>query len=275
MADSKLDYRNIKPLIGAEVLTPKDALLTGEYAQQIRELLEQRGVLVFPQIHLTDDEQMAFTSTMGKIGHERTGEELTTISLDPAKSSAVEYLKGSIYWHLDGTMQDMPIYASLLGAKVMPPEGGCTEFANTYAAYDALSDEEKQQLEGLTVMHSAWNSLLYYDPEPASEKLEMFMNSGEAELPLVWTHKTGRKSLVLGCTARHIVGMDYRESAKLLNRLREFATSEPFHYAHNWTVGDLVMWDNTGTLHRAVPYDPSSVRELRRTKLDGEEAIAA
>src|SRR3546814_14848516 len=78
-----------------------------------------------------------FRSTMGMIGHERTGEELTTISLDPAKSPAVEYLKGSIYWHLDGTMQDMPIYASLLGATVMPPAGGCTEFANNYAAYDA------------------------------------------------------------------------------------------------------------------------------------------
>jgi len=270
-----LQYRNIKPLIGAEILSDKAELLSGSHSEEIRDLLEERGVLVFPQINFTDEEQLAFTSTLGTVGHERTGEELTTISLDPAKSTAVEYLKGSFYWHLDGTMQDMPIFASLLSAKVMPPEGGSTEFANTYAAYDALSNEEKQQLNGLTVMHSAWNSLLYYDPEPSSAKLEMFMDSGEAELPLVWTHKSGRKSLVLGCTARHVVGMDYRESARLLNRLREFATSEPFHYAHHWTVGDLVMWDNTGTLHRAMPYDARSVRELHRTKLDGEEPIAA
>ena len=274
-ATKVLKHEEIKPLIGSRVLNTKEELLTCDYADQIRELLEERGVLVFPKIDFTDEEQLAFTGTMGDIGHERTGEELTTISLDPEKSNAVEYLKGSFYWHFDGTMQDKPIYASLLSAKVMPPEGGSTEYANTYAAYEALSDEEKQQIDKLTAMHSAWNSLFYYDPEPSTQKLEMFMAAGDVELPLVWTHESGRKSLVLGCTARHIVGMDFRESAKLLNRLREFATSEPFHYAHHWTVGDMVMWDNTGTLHRAMPYSPDSVRELHRTKLDGVEAIAA
>ena len=274
-AQTGLPHRNIKPLIGAEILADKAALLSGRHAEEIRDLLEQRSVLVFPKINFTDEEQLAFTSTLGTVGHERTGEELTTISLDPAKSTAVEYLKGSFYWHFDGTMQDKPIFASLLSARVMPPEGGSTEFANTYAAYEALPEGEKQQFDGLTAMHSAWNSLFYYDPEPSSEKLAMFMGAGDIELPLVWTHKSGRKSLVLGCTARHIVDMDFRESATLLNRLREFATSEPFHYAHHWTVGDMVMWDNTGTLHRAMPYDARSVRELHRTKLDGEEAIAA
>ena len=270
-----LNHRIIKPLIGSEILADKAALLSGDHAEEIRELLELRGVLVFPGINFTDAEQLAFTSTLGTIGHERTGEELTTISLDPAKSNAVEYLKGSFYWHFDGTMQDKPIYASLLSAKILPPEGGSTEFASTYAAYDALSDEERQAFDGLTAMHSAWNTLYYYDPEPSEAKLDMFMAAGDVELPLVWTHKSGRKSLVLGCTTRHIVGMDFRESARLLNRLREFATSEPFHYAHHWTVGDMVMWDNTGTLHRAMPYDAASIRELHRTKLDGEEAIAA
>ncbi|HMP57265.1 MAG TPA: TauD/TfdA family dioxygenase, partial [Novosphingobium sp.] len=257
----RLTTEEIKPLIGSRVLADKAALLSGEHAAEIRELLEERSVLVFPKISFSDEEQLAFTATLGTIGHERSGEELTTISLDPAKSSAVEYLKGSFYWHFDGTMQDKPIFASLLSAKVMPPEGGSTEFANTYAAYEALSAEEKQRFDGMTAMHSAWNTLFYYDPEPSTEKLEMFMAAGDVELPLVWTHKSGRKSLVLGRTARHIVGMDFRESARLLNRLREFATSEPFHYAHHWTVGDMVMWDNTGTLHRAMPYDATSVRE--------------
>lgn len=270
-----LAHEEIKPLIGSRILADKEALLSGRHAEEIRELLEQRGVLVFPLINFNDEEQLAFTNTLGTIGHERTGEELTTISLDPSKSAAVEYLKGSFYWHFDGTMQDKPIFASLLSAKVMPPEGGSTEFCSTYAAYAALTEEEKQQFDHLTAMHSAWNSLFYYDPEPSSEKLAMFMGAGDVELPLVWNHQSGRKSLVLGCTARHIVDMDFRESAKLLNRLREFATSEPFHYAHHWEVGDMVMWDNTGTLHRAMPYDAASVRELHRTKLDGEEPIAA
>jgi alpha-ketoglutarate-dependent taurine dioxygenase len=270
-----LKHEEIKPLIGSRVLADKETLLSGRQAEEIRELLEERGVLVFPEIHMTDDEQLAFTRTLGSTSRERTGEEVFTVSLDPAKSTGVEYLKGSFYWHFDGTMQDKPILASLLSAKVLSETGGNTEFCNTYAAYEALSDEDKVAVEGLTAMHSAWNTLYYYEPEPDQAKLEQFMSVGEVELPLVWTHRSGRKSLVLGCTARHIVGMNHIESAKLLNRLRQFATSEPFHYAHKWTLGDMVMWDNTGTLHRAMPYPLNSGREMHRTKLEGEEPIAA
>jgi alpha-ketoglutarate-dependent taurine dioxygenase len=237
--------------------------------------LEQRGVLVFPKINFSDEEQLQFTRTLGNVARERTGEEIFPISLDPTKSEGVDYLKGSLYWHIDGTMQPVPILASLLSAKVLSPEGGNTEFANCYAAYDDLPEEEKAKLEGLTVMHSAWNTLFYYEPEPDQEKLKKFIATGEIELPLVWTHRSGRKSLILGCTARHVVGMDHTESALLLNGLRQWATSEPYHYAHEWTVGDMVMWDNTGTLHRATPYDPNCGRELHRTKLEGEEPIAA
>jgi alpha-ketoglutarate-dependent taurine dioxygenase len=274
-ANTALKTKDIKPKIGAEILADKQALLSGAHSEQIRELLEQRGVLVFPKINFTDDEQLAFTKTLGKIARERTGEEIFPISLDPTKSEGVDYLKGSLYWHIDGTMQPVPILASLLSAKVLSPEGGNTEFANCYAAYDDLPEEQKAKLEGLTVMHSAWNTLFYYEPEPDQEKLEKFVATGEIELPLVWTHRSGRKSLILGCTARHVVGMDHTESALLLNGLRQWATSEPFHYAHEWTVGDMVMWDNTGTLHRATPYDPNCGRELHRTKLEGEEPIAA
>jgi len=274
-ADTALKTRDIKSKIGTEILADKESLLSGAYATQIRELLEQRGVLVFPRINLSDEEQLAFTRTLGTVARERTGEEVFPISLDPNSSEGVDYLKGSLYWHLDGTMQPKPILASLLSAKVLSPTGGNTEFANTYAAYDDLPEEEKRRLEGLSVVHSAWNTLFYYEPEPDQEKLRKFMSVGEIELPLVWTHRSGRKSLVLGCTARHVIGMEHKESALLLNGLREWATSEPFHYAHNWTVGDMVMWDNTGTLHRATPYDPNCGRELHRTKLEGEEPIAA
>lgn len=272
-AKTALETRNIKPKIGTEILSGKEALLSGAHASQIRELLEQRGVLVFPKINFTDEEQLQFTKTLGNIGKERTGEEIFPISLDPNVSSGVEYLKGSLYWHFDGTMQPKPILASILSAKVLSPTGGNTEFANTYAAYDDLSDEEKAKAEGLRVVHSAWNTLFYYDPEPAQEKLKQFISVGEIELPLVWKHRSGRKSLVLGCTARHVVGMEHKESALLLNGLREWATSNPFHYSHSWSVGDTVMWDNTGTLHRATPYDPNCGRELHRTKLEGEEPI--
>jgi alpha-ketoglutarate-dependent taurine dioxygenase len=100
------------------------------------------------------------------------------------------------------------------------------------------------------------------------------MAIGDRELPLVWTHKSGRKSLVLGATARHITDIDYTRSAELLVRLRDWATQPQFTYRHKWTVGDLVIWDNTGTMHRATPYDPTSGRLLQRTKLEGEEPFA-
>jgi len=270
---ASLETRDIKPKIGTKVLTGKEALLSGKHAAEIRELLEQRGVLVFPKLNFTDDEQLRFTRTLGSVARERFGEEVFSISLDPEKSSGVDYLKGAFYWHFDGTIQPMPVLASLLTAKVLAPTGGNTEFANAYAAYDDLPEEEKSRLEGLRVVHSTWNSLLYHEPEPNQEKLKQWIDLGEKELPLVWKHRSGRKSLVLGCTAHHVVGMDHRESALLLNGLREWTTSEPFHYSHEWSVGDMVIWDNTGTLHRAMPYPLDCGRELHRTKLEGEESI--
>ncbi len=275
VAQTGLDVADIKPAIASRVLTGKAELLTGRHSEEIRDLLERRGVIVFPGIHMDDDEQVAFTRTLGETARERTGEEVFTVSLDPEKSSGVEYLKGAFYWHFDGVIQAKPILASILSAKVLPPSGGDTEFCNTYAAYDALSDEDKALFANLRVVHSNWAPLLYHTPEPGQQQLEMFASFGEIELPLVWTHRSGRKSLVLGCTATQVIGMDRLQSTLLLNRLREWATSKPFHYSHQWSPGDMVMWDNTGTLHRATPYPLDSGREMHRTKLEGEEPIAA
>ena len=202
------------------------------------------------------------------------GEQVYKITLDTKLNAQADYLKGSLYWHLDGTMNEVPILASLLSSKVLAPSGGDTEFCNTYAAYDDLAEAEKQQLGQLRAMHSAWNTLFYYDPEPSIETLRGMMAIGDRELPLVWTHRSGRKSLVIGCTARHIVDMDFKKSAELLVQLRDWATQPKFVYRHKWSVGDLVIWDNTGTMHRATPYDPNCGRMLHRTKLEGEEAFA-
>ena len=270
-----LNTRDLAPRIGTEVLADKAALLSGDHAETLRELLEQRGVLVFPRIGLSDDEQIAFTQTLGTFAPERSGEKLYSVTLDTTVNAQADYLKGSLYWHIDGTMNDVPIRASLLTSKVLPSDGGGdTEFCNTYAAYDGLSDEDKAELHGLTAMHSAWNTLFYFDPEPDLAHLRSMMRIGDKELPLVWRHHSGRKSLVLGCTARHIVGMDYVKSAELLVRLREWSTRPDFVYRHQWSVGDLVIWDNTGTMHRAMPYNPDSGRLLVRTKLEGEEPFA-
>lgn len=274
-ASTALHTRDISPKIGTEILADKAALLSGEHAGTIRALLEARGVLVFPKLGFTDGEQVAFTETLGTFAPENSGEKLYKVSLDEDVNKQAGYLKGSLFWHLDGTMNEVPILASLLQSVALGNEGeGDTEFCNTYAAYDDLSDDDKTALEGLTVMHSAWNTLFYYDPEPDIRTLKAMQRIGDRELPLVWTHASGRKSLVLGATAHHVVGMDYRRSAELLVRLRDWATQPQFTYRHTWSVGDLVVWDNTGTMHRATPYDPASGRLLQRTKLAGEEPFA-
>lgn len=275
MTTTTLTIRDLAPRIATEIRADKDSLLSGVHAATIRDLLERRGVLVFPQIDFSDDEQVTFTETLGTLATERRGEQVYNVSLDTTVNKQADYLKGSLYWHIDGTMNEVPILASLLSSKVLPREGGGdTEFCNTYAAYEDLPDEDKKRLDPLQVMHSTWNTLLYYDPEPGIATLRQMMAIGERALPLVWTHRSGRKSLILGCTASHIVDMDLMASTETLVRLRDWATGPQFVYRHQWSVGDLVMWDNTGTMHRARPYDPDSGRRLTRTKLAGEEPFA-
>ncbi len=272
---TSLAHEQIKPHIGSRVLNDKSDLLSGKFASEIRELLEQRGVLVFPEIHFTDDEQIAFTNTLGKFQPERDGGTVFKVTLDTKENPfSAEYLKGSLYWHLDGTMNDVPILASLLSSKKLASSGGNTGFCSTYAAYEELPLERKAELEGLRVIHSVWATVFYYDPEPSLAKLKGMQAIGERELPLVWKHRNGKKSLIVGCTAHRVVDVSPAKSAELLVGLREWATSERFSYSHKWSVGDLVMWDNTGTLHRAEPYDLQSGRLLHRTKLAGEEPFA-
>jgi alpha-ketoglutarate-dependent taurine dioxygenase len=266
--------RDIEERIATEIVADKRELLSGAHAHTLRDLLERRGVLVFPQLNFTDEEQVAFTQTLGKLAPEMAGEIIYKVTLDATANARSDYLKGSWYWHIDGTMNKVPILASILSGKVLSPAGGHTEFCNTYAAYDDLPEAQKQEYENLKVMHSAWNTLFYYDPEPGLKKLQEMMSIGDNELPLVWTHRSGRKSLVLGATAYQVSGMSYKQSAELLVKLREWATQPRFVYQHQWQVGDMVIWDNTGTMHRATPYDPAAGRMMHRTKLQGEEAFA-
>lgn len=264
---------DIKPKIGARILNSKAELLSGKLSDEINALLEARGVLVFPQINLTDEEQVAFTNVLGGNAQEIRGEEVFKVSLDEkVNQNVAEYLKGSLYWHIDGTMNKLPIRASMLTAKVLSPEGGDTEFANTASAYADLPEDKKAQLEGLRVVHSLWASQFYHTPEPSLKQIEDWQSRGEAELPLVVTNESGKKSLVLGNTAHYIVGLDPKDSQKLLHGLREFATSEPYMVKHEWKVGDTVIWDNRTSLHRATPYDPASGRMMHRTILKGGEA---
>ena len=276
---SSLKAEPIKEKVGSRVFNSKEELLSGVLAQDIRDLLEQRGVIVFPEIGMTDEEQIAFTKTLGKFAPEvdeaAKGDAVYKITLDPKENPKSDYLKGALYWHIDGTMNEVPIFASIMSCKKPAPKGtGNTGFSNTYAAYDALPQQEKDRIGGLRARHGMWATLFYYDPEPSAAMLKGMQSVGDVELPLVWTHQSGRKSLVIGNTAHTIIGMDIMESRLLLTELREWATRDEFTLSHEWSTGDLVIWDNTGTMHRAEPYDYRSGRMMHRTKLEGEEPFA-
>ena len=267
------EVEQVKPLIGAVITSNKETLLSGKYAKDIRAMLEDRGVIVFKKVNFSDEEQVAFTKTLGDFVQEMTGDTFK-ISMDKAINPVAEYTKGAFYWHIDGTMDRVPLFASMLSARKLAPVGGNTEFCNTYAAWDALPDAEKAQIENLRVVHSLVSAQLYVEPEPTSAQFEGWNSLGTNEIPLVWTHTSGRKSLVLGSTAEYIVGMDPLESRRLLIKLREWCTQDQFSLSHPWTIGDAVIWDNTGTMHRAEAYPLDCDRLMVRTKLAGEEEFA-
>ncbi|AMO70553.1 TauD/TfdA dioxygenase family protein [Sphingorhabdus sp. M41] len=270
---SRLRSEEIKPKIGSRIVNSKEELLSGELSDEINALLEHRGVLIFPEINFTDEEQLQFTGLLGGVAKEIRGEQVFKVSLDEKVNDRVaEYLKGSLYWHIDGTMNEIPIRASMLTAKVLSPEGGDTDFANTATSYEDLDEATKAKIADLRVVHSLWRSQLYHTPEPTMEQLEDWQSKGEAELPLVCTSKSGRKSIVLGNTAHYVKDVDPKESYRILHGLREFSTREPYNYTHKWTVGDTVIWNNRTSLHRATPYDPASGRMMHRTILPGVEA---
>jgi alpha-ketoglutarate-dependent taurine dioxygenase len=264
------EVTQVKPLIGAVVNSDKETLLSGRHAKEIRKLLDDRGVIVFSKIDFTEEEQVEFTKTLGKFAREMTGDTFK-ITMDKKINPMADYTRGAFYWHIDGTMDRIPLFASMLTAKKLAPSGGNTEFCNTYAAWDALPEEEKAELENLKVVHSLVNAQLFVQPEPSLAEFEGWARLGTNELPLVWTHTSGRKSLVLGSTAEYVVGMDPVESRRLLVRLREWATQEQFSLSHSWAIGDTVIWDNTGTMHRAMAYPLDCDRLMVRTKLEGEE----
>lgn len=267
----QLAHAPVAPAIGSRIELDKSTLLEGRFAKDIRMLLEERGVLVFPEVGFTEAEQIAFTGTLGTYVSDKSNGGTTDITIDPAAGRSSDYTRSAFFWHFDGYMNDTPILGSILCCDTPAPTGGRTEFANTYAAWDALPDERKAQIQGLVAVHAMAGAQLSVDPEPSYKTFAEWRKVRHRALPLVWTHRSGRKSLVAGNTAVNIIDMDPLEGLELLVWLRDWATQERFCYSHQWTVGDAVLWDNTGTLHRATPYPTNSGRSMRRTKLAGEE----
>jgi alpha-ketoglutarate-dependent taurine dioxygenase len=276
-----IDIRPLGATVGAEVVGVEGAHLgdNATLSTRLLDALERHGVLVFPAINLAPEQQVAFCSHIGEIdasngNHEVDG--IYRVSLDPTNGRTAVYLRGTFAWHVDGCTPDgneYPQMATVLSAKAVPAIGGDTEFANSYAAYDDLADDEKVRLQSLRVVHSFEASQRRVTPDPSPKQVAAWRSRPMHEHPLVWTHRTGRRSLLLGASADHVVGLDLDEGRALLDDLLARATTPDRVYRHTWSVGDTVMWDNRGVLHRAAPYDADSGREMLRTTILGDEPI--
>jgi len=267
--------------IGAEVtgIGPDGLIDDDSIVATISDALESRGVLIFRGLDLEPETQVAFCQRFGGLDYSEGHHPVPGIyrvTRDATKSSAAEYMKGTFHWHIDGCTPlhgEPPQKATVLSARAVADSGGDTEFASTYAAYEALTEDEKEQFASLRVLHSLEASQRLVYPDPTPEQVKGWRARPTSVHPLVWTHRSGRKSLLLSAHADHIVGMDANESRALLDELMDRATKHDLVYRHQWSVGDTVIWDNTGVMHRASPYPAGSPREMLRTTIFGNEPI--
>ncbi len=258
--------------------------MTPEQVSAIVEGMDKFAVLVFHDQKIDDEQQLAFSRNFGTLEianadirrdeDRRLAPEVADIS-NLGKGNGIMsredrrrlFSLGNMLWHSDSSFKPTPAKYSLLHARILPKPGpmgnGNTEFADMRAAWDALDDDVKAEIEGLVCEHSQIYSrgVLGFD-FTEEERLR--------NLPvpqrLVRRHPgSGRRSIFLSAHAGAIRGMPMPEARALLRDLTEHATQRKFVYAHQWRVGDLVMWDNRAMMHRARRYDPSEVRELHRT----------
>jgi alpha-ketoglutarate-dependent taurine dioxygenase len=274
-----LTVEKLGETVGAQVLgVDRERLLDDDAlpAWTLR-ALDEHGALVFRDLHLDDATQVAFSRRLGTVEVPVAGAgdlpEIYLVSRDPEKTPLAAYVPGTFDWHIDGCTDDIPIMATMLSAHEVASSGGETEFASTYAAYDDLGDDEKQSALSLRVLHSFEASQLLVNPAPPLKDLVWWRKRPTKIHPLVWRHQSGRCSLVLGATTERVEGMTAAEGRALLDELLERATRPDRIYRHEWEVGDMVIWDNRGVLHRALPYDASSPRDMHRTTIAGDEPI--
>ncbi|WP_421995214.1 TauD/TfdA dioxygenase family protein [Reyranella sp.] len=258
--------------------------------ETIQAAIDRYAIVVFHGQTLTDEQQIDFARRFGpihssaqrarhtSIKHRLASSEIADISnldgdsrvLAPDAKRRLDWLANRL-WHTDASFRAVPGALSLLYAHVVPDEGGDTEFADLRAAYEALPAATRGRIDGLIAEHSIWHSrgqlsvTRYTDEELASLP--------PVPQPVVRTSpRTGRKSLYVASHASHIIGMPVPDGRLLLMDLIEHATQPRFVHRHRWRRGDLVIWDNRCTMHRARPFDTTLVRDLRRVTTRDESA---
>lgn len=269
-------------------------LLDDNTVTEVTAAIDRLGVLVFRNQQIDDEQQLRFSSCFGRpqrsitVHRENTErrlrkDELSDISnLDEHGFPMGENHPRRLYqltttlWHTDSSFRNPAGKFTFLCAKQLPAEGGNTEFTDMRAAWDALSAARKQQLRKLQVEHSLAYSRSLVPGSPPLDESER-KSLPPSIHPLMRVHPgSKREGLYLASHAERIVGMPHDQGRALLAELMEFSTRPEFVYAHVWHPGDLLMWDNRSTMHRAMPFDETKyVRELRRTTVaeDAPELI--
>jgi alpha-ketoglutarate-dependent 2,4-dichlorophenoxyacetate dioxygenase len=255
----------------------------------VLDAFHEHAVLVFRDQRIDDDQQIAFSRRFGaletSIRHDKPGgsgrPEISYLAnvdengeLYDADDPRYVYHIGNQWWHTDSSFKPVPANASLLSGRIVPPEGGETEFADLRAAWEALPEGRRRQIDGLVAEHS-----IVYSRQRISG--DIFSEEEKAALPpvrqaVVRTHPaTGRKALYLGSHASHVIGWPVEEGRALLQELLDFATQPQFVYRHRWRQNDLVMWDNRSVLHRGRPWDSAKYpRVMIRTTVAGNGPTA-
>jgi len=265
--------------LGAVVTGLRLATLEDREWLDVEQAFHEHAVLIFPAQHLTSDEQKAFARRFGAL-ETQLGPDGTVPITNATKEGRIlepdnpvlDILRGNEGWHTDSSYMPLSAKASMLSAHIVPRDGGTTEWADMRAAYDALDAATKDLVGTLCAHHSIiWSQQRI----GASARAGTFYGYSEDEplRPLVKSHPaTGRPSLFIGRHAHAIPGMSEEESVELLDRLLADACRPPRVYEHQWTAGDLAVWDNRCVLHRAHPWPSDQRRLMRHTRVSGDPA---
>lgn len=279
-----LDLEPITPNLGAVVRIAPEDTIRGDTPARLVEALERHDVLLFPQVHMDDNTFLKLTAAMGEKhevtvtddGSAASNKGIFRIARDKDDKSQREFILGNDYWHMDGMNYPVPVKATLLKCERAPDVGGDTGFASLNAAWEALPEERRRELEPLKVGHCLSAALRRLHERPTDADFDRWdAIFPRLEHPLVWHRNGGRTSLLIGSTANDIAGMTYPAGRALLDELLAWCTQERFTYRHKWQDGDLVIFHNSALLHRSYPYPDSAGRVMHRTTLKGTESTGA